>query len=90
MHVGCACLTSSLDCAEEDQPLFFIFLNKIYPRCKIPCRSYKNDSRKNELNRGLLEIFKVKRAAKAYSVESFQSDREPLPKKGGLALISIY
>src|SRR5579872_3275692 len=35
----------------------------------------------------LLEIYWVKRAAKAYSVESFQSDREPLPKKRGLALI---
>src|SRR3984893_1931174 len=35
----------------------------------------------------LLEIYWVKRAAKAYSVESLQSDREPLPKKRGLALI---
>ncbi len=42
---------------------------------------------KNVLNRGLLEIFKVKRALKAYSVESLYRDREPLSKEGGLALI---
>src|SRR5579872_6183856 len=35
----------------------------------------------------LLEIYWVKRAAKAYSVESLQSAREHLPKKRGLALI---
>ena len=36
----------------------------------------------------LLEIFQFKRAAKAYSIKSLQSNREPLPEKRGLTLIS--
>src|SRR5690349_5390746 len=41
---------------------------------------------KKVLNYGLLEILNVQKLTKAYSAESLKSGREPLPKKGGLAL----